>query len=145
MLLAGRKLLVASSDGRGFVTAEDEVVAMTRKGKQVLNVVPPNEAVLCTPAEGDHVAVIGENRKLLIFPRAELPQMPRGKGVRLQRYKDGGLCDAKLFALGDGLTWQDSSARTWTVKKAELKEWIGARAQAGRLPPKGFPKSNKFA
>jgi topoisomerase-4 subunit A len=97
------------------------------------------------PAEGDHVAVVGENRKLLIFPRAELPEMPRGKGVRLQRYKDGGLSDARVFALADGLTWQDSSARTWTVKPAELKEWIGARAQAGRLPPKGFPKSNKFA
>jgi topoisomerase-4 subunit A len=141
----GRKLLVAASDGRGFITAEDEVVAMTRKGRQVLNVAAPAEAALSVPAEGTHVAVIGENRKLLIFPRAELPEMPRGKGVRLQRYKDGGLSDARVFVLADGLTWQDSSARTWTVKPGELKEWIGARAQAGRLPPKGFPKSNKFA
>ncbi|HSM20395.1 MAG TPA: DNA topoisomerase IV subunit A, partial [Hyphomicrobiales bacterium] len=141
----GRKLLVAASDGRGFITPEDEVVAMTRKGKQVLNVKTPVEAAVSAAAEGDHVAVIGDNRKLLIFPRAELPEMPRGKGVRLQRYRQGGLSDAKLFTLADGLTWRDSSDRTWTVKASELKEWIGARAQAGRLSPKGFPRSNKFA
>jgi len=141
----GRMLLVASSDGRGFLTAEDEVVAMTRKGKQVLNVATPHEAACCAPAEGDHVAVIGDNRKLLIFPLFELPQMPRGKGVRLQRYRDGGLSDAKTFAMAEGLTWRDSAGRTWTVRESDLKDWIGGRAQAGRLPPKGFPRNNRFA
>jgi topoisomerase-4 subunit A len=97
-----------------------------------------------TPAEGDHVAIIGENRKLLVFPLAEAPQMARGKGVRLQRYKDGGVADAKVFALADGLTWVDSSGRTFTVDKRELSEWIAHRAEAGRLPPRGFPKSNRF-
>jgi topoisomerase IV subunit A len=141
----GRKLLVAASDGRGFITAEDEVVAMTRKGKQVLNVKTPDEAACCVPAEGDHVAVIGDNRKLLIFPRAELPEMPRGRGVRLQRYRQGGLSDVRVFPMAEGLTWQDSASRTFTVKKAELRDWIGTRAQAGRLPPKGFPRRNKFS
>jgi topoisomerase-4 subunit A len=140
----GAKRLIASTEGRGFIVGEDDVVAGTRKGKQVLNVKMPDEAVACAPATGDHVAVIGENRKLLLFPVDQLPEMPRGKGVRLQRYKDGGLSDAKTFTLEEGLTWMDSSARTWTVKGAELAEWIGARAQAGRLPPKGFPKNNKF-
>mgnify|MGYP002713084471 CR=1 FL=1 len=141
---AGHKYLVASSAGDGFIVNEDDVVAMTKKGKQVLNVKTPVEAVVCTPAAGDHVAVVGENRKLIVFPMNELPEMPRGKGVRLQKYKDGGLSDAKVFALADGLTWLDSSGRTWTVAKTDLKEWIGQRAQAGRLPPKGFPRNNKF-
>ncbi|MDH3581753.1 MAG: DNA topoisomerase IV subunit A, partial [Hyphomicrobiales bacterium] len=138
----GRKLLVASSGGYGFVVAEDDVVAMTRKGKQVLNVTAPDEAAVCTPAAGDTVAVIGENRKLLCFPLGELNEMARGRGVRLQRYKDGGLSDARVFTKSDGLNWTDSAGRNWTV--TELKDWLGARAQAGRLPPKGFPKSNTF-
>ncbi len=141
---AGRKLLVAASDGRGFVVAEKDVVAMTRKGKQVLNVPDGEEACVCVPANGDSVACIGENRKLLIFKLSELSEMTRGRGVLLQRYKDGGLSDARVFAMGEGLTWQDSSGRTWTVKEADLNDWRGARAQAGRLPPKGFPKNNKF-
>ena len=85
-----------------------------------------------------------ENRKLLVFPISQLPEMGRGKGVRLQRYKDGGLSDGKVFAMKDGLTWKDSSGRTWTVEKADLRDWIGNRAEAGRLPPKGFPKNNRF-
>ena len=137
-----RKLLVASTSGHGFVVAEDEVVAMTRKGKQVLNVPADEEAIACAPVEGDSVAVIGENRKLLLFPLKELPEMPRGKGVRLQRYKQGGLADAKIFTKKEGLTWIDSAGRTFT--HTELRDWWGARAQAGRLPPKGFPKSNNF-
>jgi topoisomerase-4 subunit A len=141
---AGSKLLVASSDGRGFVAPADEVVANTRKGKQVLNVDSKTRAVLCTEAAGDHVAMIGENRKLLVFPIGQLPEMGRGKGVRLQRYKDGGVSDGKVFAMKDGLTWKDSSGRTWTVEKADLRDWIGNRAEAGRLPPKGFPKNNRF-
>lgn len=141
---AGLKLLMASTEGRGFVVPSDDVVANTRKGKQVLNVDMPIEAMLAVPAEGDHVAIIGQNRKLLCFPLAEVAEMSRGKGVRLQRYKDGGLSDAKVFKLADGLTWLDSSGRTWTVAQTELTEWLGHRAEAGRLPPKGFPKNNRF-
>jgi topoisomerase-4 subunit A len=141
---AGSKLLVAGSDGRGFLAPTDEVIANTRKGKQVLNVSPPATAVVCTEATGDHVAMVGENRKLLIFPTSQLPEMGRGRGVRLQRYKEGSVSDAKVFALKSGLTWKDTSGRTWTVSPAELRDWIGNRAEAGRLPPKGFPKNNKF-
>ncbi len=137
-----RNLLVASTAGYGFVVNEDDVVASTRKGKQVLNVSGDEEAAVCTPAEGDSVAVIGENRKLLIFPLDELNMMSRGRGVKLQRYKDGGLSDVKVFHEEEGLTWIDSSGRTWTVN--ELFDWRGSRAQAGRLPPKGFPRSNSF-
>ena len=140
----GLKLLMATSEGRGFVIPTDDIVANTRKGKQVLNVTAPALAMLAVPAEGDHVAIIGENRKLLCFPLSEVAEMTRGKGVRLQRYKDGGLSDAKVFKLADGLTWLDTSNRTWTVAQTELLEWIGHRAEAGRLPPKGFPKNNKF-
>lgn len=141
---SGRKLLVATTDARGFVVKEDDVISMTRKGKQVMNVVDGEEAVVCVEAAGDHVATIGENRKLLAFPLSELPEMGRGRGVRLQRYRDGGLSDASTFALSDGLTWNDSAGRTWTVREEDLRDWLGSRAQAGRLPPKGFPKSNKF-
>ena len=87
---------------------------------------------------------MGENRKLLVFPLDQVPEMARGKGVRLQRYKDGGMSDARVFAMADGLTWKDSAGRTFTVSKADLKDWIGNRAEAGRLPPKGFPKNNRF-
>ncbi len=140
----GLKLLMVTTDGRGFVAPTDDIVANTRKGRQVLNVEMPVEALLAAPAEGDHVAVIGENRKLVCFPLAEVAEMARGKGVRLQRYKDGGLSDAKVFTLADGLTWRDTSGRTWTVAQSELTEWIGHRGEAGRLPPKGFPKNNRF-
>jgi len=140
----GAKRLLASTEGDGFIVAEDECLANTRKGKQVLNVKAPVEAQVCvTVAEGaDHVAAIGDNRKMLIFKLAELPEMTRGKGVRLQKFKDGGLSDARAFALKEGLTWTDSSGRNFTV--TDLAEWIGERAQAGRLPPKGFPKTNRF-
>ncbi len=138
----GRKLLVASTSGYGFVVSENDIVASTRKGKQVLNVNGADEAATCAPVIGDSIAVIGENRKLLIFPLSELNEMSRGRGIRLQRYKDGGLSDAKVFSLKDGLTWVDSSDRKWTV--TDLMDWQGSRAQAGRLPPKGFPRNNKF-
>jgi topoisomerase IV subunit A len=138
----GRKLLVAGTGGHGFIVAEDEVLAMTRKGKQVLNVPQGDEAAVCAPVDGDSVAVIGENRKLLLFPLSELPEMPRGKGVRLQRYKDGGLIDAKVFTKKDGLPYIDAAGRSFVL--TDLRDWWGARAQAGRLPPKGFPKSNSF-
>ena len=140
----GTKRLLASTDGDGFVVLEDECVATTRKGKQVLNVKAPSEAQVCVPVadSDDHVATVGNNRKLIIFKLSELPEMSRGKGVRLQKFKDGGLSDARTFKLKEGLTWADSSGRNFTV--TELKEWIGERAQAGRLPPKGFPKNNRF-
>ena len=141
----GSKLLVSSSIGRGFVIGSDEMIANTRKGRQVLNVDAGEVTKLVVPVEGDHVATIGENRKLLVFPVAQIPEMGRGKGVRLQKYKDGGSVDAKTFTLADGLTWLDTSSRTWTVTEADLREWIGNRAEAGRLPPKGFPKSSRFS
>jgi topoisomerase IV subunit A len=140
----GRKLLVAATSGHGFVVPEDEMVAMTRKGKQVLNVDEPAEACACVPADGDMVASIGENRKMLIFRLDELPEMTRGKGVRLQRYKDGNLSDVRTFRADDGLTWLDPAGRTYALPMSELKDWLGERAQAGRLAPRGFPKSNKF-
>ena len=140
------KLLMVSSDGRGFVTSSDDLVANTKKGKQVLNVDDGVRTAFATPiaADADSVAILGENRKLLVFPLADVPEMGRGKGVRLQKYKDGGVADIKTFALAAGLTWQDTAGRTYTLKEAELKDWIGARAEAGRLPPKGFPKKNSF-
>jgi topoisomerase-4 subunit A len=136
----GRKLVVASSDGRGFVVAEDEVVAQTRAGKQALNVKGDVEAAVCKPVTGDSVAVIGDNRKLLIFPVAELPEMTRGRGVKLQAYRDGGLADLTTFNRKDGLQRQQAD-RTRT--ETDLTPWIGKRAQAGRLPPRGFPKKAK--
>ena len=139
------KLLIASSIGRGFVSSAEDVVANTRKGRQVLNVDAKETARLIVTAEGDHVAVIGENRKLLCFPLVQMAEMARGKGVRIQKYKDGGISDLKTFTLADGLTWRDTSGRTWTVSSADLAEWMGNRAEAGRLPPKGFPKSNRFS
>jgi topoisomerase-4 subunit A len=138
----GRKLLVASHEGNGFIVPEDEVVAMRRAGKQVLNVSGTDEAVACAVVQGDHVAVIGDNRKLLIFPLSEVNEMTRGKGVRLQRYKDGGLGDVKTFTLKQGLVAYDRSDRARTFDG--LKDWLGQRAQAGRLPPKGFPVGHKF-
>ncbi|WP_319519502.1 DNA topoisomerase IV subunit A [uncultured Martelella sp.] len=140
----GRKLLIASTAGNGFVVDEDAMVANTRKGKQVMNVSMPVEVKLLTPAAGDHVAAIGENRKLLVFPLSQVAEMTRGKGVRLQRYKDGGLSDAKCFALEDGLTWTDSAGRTHTRNVDELMEWRGDRAMAGRIAPKGFPRNGTF-
>jgi topoisomerase-4 subunit A len=141
----GRKLLVASEAGDGFVLAEDEAVAQTRAGRQVLNLKEGVRARVCRPMAGDHVAVVGENRKLLVFPAAELPEMGRGKGVRLQRYKDGGLADATAFFIADGLSWKDPAGRTRTVAGPELADWLGARASAGRMAPRGFPRENRFA
>ncbi|TIS72719.1 MAG: DNA topoisomerase IV subunit A, partial [Mesorhizobium sp.] len=96
------------------------------------------------PVAGDHLAIVGENRKMLIFPLSEIPEMARGKGVRLQKYKDGGVLDLKTFTIAAGLTWQDSADRTFTKSREELAEWIGARAAAGRMVPKGFPRTGKF-
>ncbi|WP_343564805.1 DNA topoisomerase IV subunit A [Kiloniella sp. b19] len=144
----GQRILVAASDGRGFLVAEDDVVAQTRSGKQVLNLGDGATAHSFHPVAKEHtmVAVIGENRRLLVFALEELPEMGRGRGVMLQKYKDGGLSDLKTFKLGeekgDGLTWKDSSGRIWT--RQEVIEWQGRRASTGKLPPPGFPRSNRF-
>ncbi|MEM9811879.1 MAG: DNA topoisomerase IV subunit A [Pseudomonadota bacterium] len=138
----GGQLLVASSAGDGFLLAEDEAVAQTRAGRQVLNLKDGARAIVCRPADGDHIAVVGENRKLLVFPIEELPEMTRGKGVRLQKYKDGGLADARAFALADGLRWLDPAGRTRT--ETAVSEWVGRRASAGRMAPRGFPRDNRF-
>ena len=136
----GRKLLLGATSGHGFVMNEDDAVAMKRSGKQAMSIPTGTEAVVCTVAEGDSVAVIGENRKLLIFPLDEVPEMARGRGVILQRYKDGHLLDVRVFTWKQGL--KDQNNRAWSA--SELKEWKGLRAQAGRLPPKGWAKSGKF-
>ena len=142
----GMKLLLVSTEGRGFIAPADEVVANTRKGKNVMSLDGKAKLAVAAEGEGDHVAIVGENRKLLIFPASQLPEMARGKGVRLQRYRDGGVSDAKTFRLEDGLACRQSADRTRTFSGDELKNWIGNRAEAGRLPTglTGFPKNNKF-
>jgi topoisomerase-4 subunit A len=136
----GRKLLVAATSGHGFITNEDDAVAMTKKGKSVMNVKPGVEAVSCRPVDGDHIAVVGENRKLLIFKLEEVPELGRGQGVYLQRYKDGGLVDAASFTWKAGL--KDENGRLFEA--SELKDWRGERAQAGRIVPRGWAKSGRF-
>ncbi len=139
-----RKLLLASAAGYGFVVSEADVVANTRKGKQVLNVTAPDEAKLCVPAAGDHVASVGTNRKMLVFPLAQVMEMSRGKGVRLHRFKDGEIADLRVFDGAAGLSWVDGAGRMHTRTLVELRDWTGDRAQSGRLAPPGFPKSNRF-
>jgi topoisomerase IV subunit A len=138
----GRKLLVASTAGDGFIVPEDEVVAQTRAGKQVLNLAEGARAAVCIPVTGDHVAVVGENRKMLVFPLSDLPEMARGKGVRLQSYKDGGLSDAITLTWAQGLAWKEQGGRTRS--EPDLTEWLGRRATAGRMAPRGFPRDNRF-
>jgi topoisomerase-4 subunit A len=138
----GEKLLLASDAGDGFIVPAEELVAQTRAGKAVLTVREGGKAAVCTPVRGDSVAVVGENRKLLVFPLTELPEMARGKGVRLQKYKDGGLSDAITFTLAEGLSWKDPAGRTRT--ETGLAEWQGARASAGKMAPRGFPRDNRF-
>ena len=135
------RYLIASTAGRGFVVPGAELLAEKRTGKQVLNLKGTEEALVLTPARGDHVAAVGENRKLLVFPLEQVPEMARGGGVILQRFASGGLSDAKVFRLADGLTWRlGDKVRT----EADLRAWQGDRGAAGRLPPNGFPKSNRF-
>ena len=134
----GAKYLLASKAGDGFVVNAADILAQTKSGKQALN----GDALLCRPVTGDHVVTVGENRKMLVFPLDELPEMARGKGVRLQKFKDGGLADATCITLADGLRWQESGGRTRT--EPDLTEWVGKRATAGRMAPRGFPRDNKF-
>ncbi|MFY9787032.1 MAG: DNA topoisomerase IV subunit A [Pseudolabrys sp.] len=139
-----RKFLVASHQGNGFVVAEDECLGTTRKGKQVLNLKGPDKAGAMTTVDGELVATIGGNRKMVIFPLNQVPEMGRGRGVRLQRYKEKGLSDVTTFTAEVGLTWNDAAGRSFTLPMKELKDWRGNRADAGRIAPKGFPKNNKF-
>jgi len=141
VLREGRKLLLAGTTGHGFIVGEDEAVAMTRNGKRIMSLPPGAEAVACVFVAGDSVAVIGENRKLVVFPLSEVPELVRGRGVRLQRYKDGNLGDATVFSWKAGL--RDVNNRTFTP--SELKDYRGTRAQAGRIAPRGFSKSPRFA
>ncbi len=135
----GAKRFLASHEGYGFVVGEDEMLASKRSGKQVLT----GRAMAAAKVEGDQVAIIGQNRKLLIFPLGELPEMARGKGVKLQAYHDGGLADAKVFAKADGLIWEDSAGRVRVV--AEWADYKGKRGGAGRIAPKGFSRSGRFS
>ena len=138
----GEKLLIASTAGDGFIVPSDEIVAQTRAGKQVQTLGAGIKTALCRKITGDHVAVVGDNRKLLVFALSDLPEMARGKGVRLQKYKDGGLSDATTFTLAQGLTWKDPAGRTRT--EPDLAEWQAGRATAGRMAPRGFPRDNRF-
>jgi topoisomerase-4 subunit A len=135
------KYLVASSAGRGFVLPGIELTSERRAGKTIMTLKTGEEWAACVPAAGDHVAVIGKNRKLLVFPLAQVPEMPKGAGVQLQKYKDGGMADVKVFALAQGLSWRLGDK---TRTEMKLTDWMGPRAGTGRLPPQGFPKSGKF-
>ena len=137
----GARFLVAATDGKGFLVKAEDLLAEKRTGKQVLNVEPPVEATVCVPAEGDSIAVIGTNRKLIVFPLDQVPEMARGRGVQLQAYKDAELSDAKVFTLRDGLTWRLGER---VRMETDLRAWRGNRAQAGKAPPNGFPSSNRF-
>ncbi|HEX9449558.1 MAG TPA: DNA gyrase subunit A, partial [Dongiaceae bacterium] len=139
----GTKLLVAAADGRGFIVPSDDVIAQTRSGKQVLVLGEGGEAAICVPVPptADMIATIGENRKLLLFPIKDVPEMSRGRGVVLQKYKEGGISDAKAFKRSEGLSWRHGTGQR---TESNIKDWIGERAQAGRLPPNGFPRGNKF-
>ena len=137
----GMRYLVANSAGRGFIAKAEDLLAEKRTGKTVLNLKPGEEAAFCQTVDGDHVAVIGDNKKLLVFPLEQIPEMARGLGVMLQKYKDGGMKDIKTFRAADGLTWKLGEK---TRTESDLRPWLGERGQAGKLPPNGFPKSGKF-
>ncbi|MDE2062706.1 MAG: DNA topoisomerase IV subunit A, partial [Bradyrhizobium sp.] len=139
----GRKFLIASQEGQGFIVNEDDCVSTTRKGKQILNVEMPNEARAIATVVGDRVAVIGTNHKMVVFPIDQVPEMARGRGVRLQKYTSASLSDVTVFDSKAGLTWRDSAGREQSLTTKDLSDWYGNRADAGRLAH-GLPKSNKF-
>ena len=143
---AGR-LLLASSDGRGFIARVEDAIAETRKGKQLVNLKPGSKLriVRRISETADYVAVVGDNRKLVLFPLAELPEMGRGQGVTLQRYRDGGLADAIALHFADGLSWSMGGESGRTRTEADLSPWRSARGAAGRMAPIGFPRDNRFA
>ncbi|MDZ4760414.1 MAG: DNA topoisomerase IV subunit A [Alphaproteobacteria bacterium] len=139
----GIKRLLASAQGYGFIVPDAELVSSTRKGKIIMSTGAKDALAVCAQANGDHVAVIGDNRKLLFFKVGELPEMARGKGVRLQSYKDGGLLDAATFSKAEGFSWSDAAGRQ--MQHADWKDWVGKRAQSGRMAPKGFNRNGRFA
>jgi topoisomerase-4 subunit A len=139
-----RKFLVASRQGNGFVVKEDDVLGTTRKGKQVLNLKSLDKAAAIAPVDGDTVAVVGEKRKMIVFGLNQVPEMTRGRGVRLQRYNEKGLSDVVTFPAKEGLTWFDKAGRAFTTPLKELANWRGKRGDAGRIAPDGFPRSNTF-
>jgi len=145
-VVAGAKLLLASSDGRGFVASAASAVAETRKGKQIVNLRAGARLAVVRRigAADDYVAAIGENRKMVVFPLSELPEMGRGQGVQLQRYRDGGLADATTFVFAEGLSWGMGGASGRTRTETDLSAWRTARGAAGRMPPLGFPRDNRF-
>jgi topoisomerase-4 subunit A len=138
----GAKRILASKEGYGFILPEEEAIAFRRAGKQVLNPGPKGALICVALGEADHLAVIGDNGKILIFPTADLPEMPRGKGVKLQSYREGALRDATAFSEAEGAAWIDGAGRThgWP----EWRDWLGKRAGAGKLAPRGFPASKRF-
>ena len=140
------ELLLASSDGRGFVAAMADIIAETRKGKQVVNVRPGARLSVVRPiaTDADSIAIVGENRKLLVFPLIEMPRMARGQGVQMQRYRDGGLSDAVAFRMADGLSWAMGGDSGRTRTESDMTPWRVARGAAGRMPPVGFPRDNRF-
>jgi len=141
------KLLLASSDGRGFVATGEATLAETRKGKQLVNLRTGAKLAVVRriPESADAIAVVGENRKLLVFPLSDLPELARGQGVMLQRYRDGGLSDAVAFQFADGLSWSLGGDSGRTRTETDLTPWRAARGAAGRMPPIGFPRSNRFS
>ena len=139
---AGAERIVASDKGDGFVVSDQDLLAQTRNGKQILNLKEKSKAKACSTVHGDHLACISENRKLLIFAISEIPKMARGKGVKLQKFKDGGLSDVKSVNLAEGMSWLDPAGRTRI--EHNLSEWVGRRATSGRMAPRGFPKNNRF-
>jgi topoisomerase-4 subunit A len=140
------RMLVASTDGRGFVTTGEATIAETRKGKQLVNLRPGAKVALLRviPAGADAVAAIGENRKMLVFPMAELPELGRGSGVQVQRFRDGGLSDAIAFVMADGISWPQGGGSGRVRTESDLTPWRAARGAAGRIAPNGFPRSNRF-
>lgn len=140
----GTQWLVSTKAGRGFIVGADDLIANTKRGRQVVSPAEGDVAMRAVPADGDFVAVVGENRKLLVFPIEQVPTLSKGRGVRLQRYKDGGLADVKTFQSAEGLSWIDASGRRHVRTMDELAEWRGERATAGRTVPRGFPKNHRF-
>ena len=148
------RMLLAASTGKGFLCKMEDVVAETRKGRaavtlkpgaslSVIRLAPPetsDEAAL----KDQYVAVVGDNRKLVVFPMSEIPEMAKGQGVTLQRYKNGGLSDAVCFRLSEGLSWTMGGEGNRTRTEMDLTQWRVARGAAGRLPPQGFPRNNRF-
>jgi topoisomerase-4 subunit A len=140
------KLLIASGDGKGFLTSGEATIAETRKGKQLANLRTGAKVAVVrqVPPNADAVAVVGENRKMLVFMIGELPELARGQGVTLQRYRDGGLSDIIAFTLADGLSWALGGETGRTRTETDLTPWRAIRGASGRMPPIGFPRSNRF-